>query len=455
MLVTTPQLLPCLARRSVRVPNSFSSVRDELLHRANYGELTADEAEAEAKRQGLEPFKRVPDPTDFDPTSESLWTLPMAVAWIAYRTLQAVRENWPAYCAECRDWHWRRWRNGPGGDVHEGWSLDQRGFPTLPHLEMRSILERIDGDIDGLRPLMPVKEARETLWTALGDSLLPATGVSRLGGGRKVIPAVDWIALRPLDSDHRDELGRPPVMDYADPLVPSRAVRHLWRPRREDRTTLPPLMAPSGDGYMPLSCAAQWIATEGGVIDFDPHEEAIWRAAFDQLLGAIASEKVRVVGLRSGGRELVPGHLFAGCLVDYPYAEASIEMIMSENVYLRSYPYVDDQHWRNGFDDALVSRHKDSWKQLMVEKGDVRGIWPFDRPGAPRSGVPGRPTSSHLLFAEMARRSSQGLLESSLAAESRFLSSWLSEHHKEMPQAKPKAVQEAIRARYWELRSQK
>lgn len=91
----------------------------------------------------------------------------------------------------------------------------------------------------------------------------------------------------------------------------------------------------------------------------------------------------------------------------------------------------------------------------MVEKGDVLKLWPFNRSAPPRSGVPGRPTSAHLVLAEMKRRSSQGSLETSLAAESRFLSNWLARHHADMPQAKPKAVQEAIRGRYWELRRQK
>ena len=36
-------------------------------------------------------------------------------------------------------------------------------------------------------------------------------------------------------NEHRDEVGREGVgIDYAEPLVPSQAVRHLWGPRRED-----------------------------------------------------------------------------------------------------------------------------------------------------------------------------------------------------------------------------
>src|SRR5690606_16231477 len=95
--------------------------RDSLLDRAKYGEITGDEADAEAKRLGLDPFARVPAPDDFDPMAEANWTLSMAVSWIAHRTAEAVREAWPAYRERCRHWFWRRWRNGPEGEVHEGW----------------------------------------------------------------------------------------------------------------------------------------------------------------------------------------------------------------------------------------------------------------------------------------------------------------------------------------------
>ena len=73
----------------------------------------------------------------------------------------------------------------------------------------------------------------------------------------------EWQSLLPR-SEHRDEVGRQGIQaDYVQPWVPAKAVKHLWPARREP-AKLPPLMTPDGDGFMPLYCAAQWIATRGG-----------------------------------------------------------------------------------------------------------------------------------------------------------------------------------------------
>ena len=46
-----------------------------------------------------------PPAADHDPTREPFWTPVMAVAWIVWRTLEAVREAWPEYVGRC--WIWR------------------------------------------------------------------------------------------------------------------------------------------------------------------------------------------------------------------------------------------------------------------------------------------------------------------------------------------------------------
>jgi hypothetical protein len=56
--------------------------RDAMVQR---GEMTPADAESEAKRQGLGKLASEPDPNDYDPMREPFWTLPMTVAWIAYR----------------------------------------------------------------------------------------------------------------------------------------------------------------------------------------------------------------------------------------------------------------------------------------------------------------------------------------------------------------------------------
>jgi hypothetical protein len=69
------------------------SRRDDLIGKVNHGTLSPEEAEAEATRLGLGPLAQRPDPAALDPMAEAYWSLPMAVAWLAYRTPEAVREN--------------------------------------------------------------------------------------------------------------------------------------------------------------------------------------------------------------------------------------------------------------------------------------------------------------------------------------------------------------------------
>jgi hypothetical protein len=420
--------------------------REDLFEELKFDRAKPDDAEAEAARRGWAPLAPEPDIADFDPMAEQQWTFPMAIAWISMRSVEAVRQAWSKYRERCPIWRRTDWRDGPGGEIHKGWLLYNREAATLLGVELHAIVARLDEA--GERPLIGVTEARSALWAVLQEGLLQATGVPRSGGGRIPIPATEWFSLQPHYSDHRDEVGRAGSgVDYAEPLVPSRGVRHLWGRRRE-ALVLPPLVPPEGDGYMPLGCAAQWIATEGGAVRFDPTDNSIWAPAFDQLLGALASEKVRVVGVRSGAREVVPGFQFAGCRVDYPFADPTIDLMMSETVYLRCYPYIDDEHWRDGFDDALISRHKNYWTQLMVEKGDVRERWPFAL--TPRgTGAPGRPPKSIFLIAdEFERRAANGECAPTLREEAGALLSWIKAAHPQRDRPVLKTIENRIRSAY-------
>jgi len=248
---------------------------------------------------------------------------------------------------------------------------------------------------------------------------------------------------------------------YRDILVPSVALRGFWRPESKKPLTLPQSMPPVGEGYMPLYCAAQWIATKGATIEFDPEDEAIWRAAYDELLSALASEKVRVVGTRNGQREVVPGFQFAGCPVDYPFTDAELEVLAGEALYLRSYPYLDEEHWRKGFNDALINRREDRWTHLMVEKGDVRARWPFfvsetDNEADLRSGMPGRPAKSrHLIEDEFRRRAAAGELADSLVLEAEGLLDWLRSAHPKYPRPSARTIENYIRDEYRRVRATK
>lgn len=110
--------------------------RDILIDRLKNGELKPEEAEAEAKKLGIEPLETRPDPAKFNPMKETYWTYPMILAWIARRSSDAVREQWNAFRSECWELHLQNWRLEANGAIHKGWILEQRKDASLSVLRI-------------------------------------------------------------------------------------------------------------------------------------------------------------------------------------------------------------------------------------------------------------------------------------------------------------------------------
>lgn len=425
--------------------------RDQLIERARYGKISGAEADAEVVRLGLGSLSCAPSPNEFRPEAETHWTLVMAVAWIAYLDLEKVREWSACYREECFDWHWRRWRVGPDGPIHEGWFLEQRIRPTLNLLGISGVIDRAEAG----KPLfMSISEAREALWIALREGFIAASGIDFKMGQRVNIPALEWHELVPVEGKGEIDEVRHGLLGagYRDVLVPSVAIRGFWRKPIKRVEELPPTVPPDGDGFMPLYCAAQWIATEGGLLEFPPNDPPRWREVYTALLAAITSERVCVVGLRSGEREVIAGHIFVSIQVDYPFEDPKFELMVGSELYLRSYPYSDEQHWRGGFDDALVQNREDKWTRLMVDKASIRQLWPFkaaDEVGDQRTGLAGRPGKSrHLIKDEFDRRAAENRLAPTLSDEAKVLLDWLIETHPKAPRPTVGVIKNNIRATY-------
>ena len=428
--------------------------RDELIDKVQHGKLTPEQAEAEALRLGLGlgPFARCPDPYSFDPMAEVWWSLPMAVGWIAWRSPDRVREYWDAYRQECWDWHFQKWRVGVDGPEYEGFFLEQRRPATLLRLYLAE--PYVAAGDDASEQVMSVKDAQHALWQALGEGLVLATGISAQSSERTLIPAHEWRDLGYFEERDKDVVrarkpGPLPCGGYEDVAFPRKGVMALWSEKLEKpEIRLPETVRPSGAGYMPLYCAAQWIATAGGAKKFHPLDVSVWESAYSDLLARLASEEIKVIGFREGMREPIPGYHFASCAVDYPFQDADFDLILSNELHLRSYPYLDEAHWRRGFDDALVDRRGHRWRRLMVLKSDVARFWPFGAAAPLRTGAPGRPTSMQLVEGELERRASDQLLEKSLAEQARVLESWLRETHPSQPRATKTTIENNIRGAF-------
>jgi hypothetical protein len=108
------------------------SLRDILIDRVR--QIEPEEAETEAIRAGLGPLATKPSPIEFDPKEMPWWTLPMALAWIAWRTGKYVQDHCSEYRENCLQWFPGTW-NVPSDDGTEFKQIN--GYESKPRLATR------------------------------------------------------------------------------------------------------------------------------------------------------------------------------------------------------------------------------------------------------------------------------------------------------------------------------
>jgi len=171
-----------------------------------------------------------------------------------------------------------------------------------------------------------VDRAWSILRQSLVDGSVPAFKVSVLCGNEEsvapeAIASLNWADLT------KDEYGL---------IVVCSTVMNRVFPSGSDPVAfmsdhIGPPVRPGGPGFMTLSDAAYWIATEGGTKRIVARDVSVWKGAFDELLSRIQSNDVQVVGRRHGLgiAEVIEGTKFAGVAVEYPYSEPSIKLMLN------------------------------------------------------------------------------------------------------------------------------
>ena len=310
--------------------------RDAIAEAVQYGRMTPSEAEAKLRELGLPPLAPDPDPSHFDPMGDRWWTLPMTIAWIAWRSVEEVIRASDAFRSQVSCWEQRRWTDGTS--IYDGFFLRSGAPANLRHLSIKESSHQTHATLP--KDAISITAAEALLWKALRANGIEAWGINSKTGERVRIPDGEWDDLEVQIEGDRDVVrfrkrrGRAEA-GYDDIKFSRVSIVALWPPRRsvEPAIGLPETVTPFGPGYMPLYCAAQWIATRGGTATFDPADVTIWEKAYAELLARISSNEVAVTGLGGGRREKLDGFLFASMPIDYPFSERHIDLMLGEELH--------------------------------------------------------------------------------------------------------------------------
>ena len=250
-------------------PQLHDLAREIMLGLAQDGLVRPDELEGMAKRWGQPPLQEAPDSSRFNPLEEAVWTLPMVLAWLVWRTPEAVRDEWDLYRTKC--WHWQSFsRRLPvnGGtswrEVH-GHELVDRRRASVRELSLAEAFDEANGETEFC---MSVKSAREVLWNSLAASVLAANATDA-DGNVVTIPPREWAYLElahTLDGPdyliNRQHSLQPAYMNLT---FARQDVVRLWKPltRAKVGSAGEPFEYPHQDRFWPLIAACIWIGAEG------------------------------------------------------------------------------------------------------------------------------------------------------------------------------------------------
>lgn len=372
-----------------------SKERERLLDAVFHGEMKPDDAEDEARRLGLRPLRDVPDPARFDPMTKPVWTLAMAISWISWRNVDAVRDAWDEYRGQC--WEWRKHQTklpsggGRGPGVYQGWALSPRYPATLNYLSTSEACDRVEGNA----PVLSVRDARAALWEALAGNQIVATAVECTSGRPLQIPSEEWTYLVPLVSNGlADQLcfeTRPGIAQYRDVTFGSADLRRLWS-APEMKPAVPGRSSPPGSyphtldvnaiksrPFLYLGEVVEWIICRGGTVD--SFEVAAKRDdAERELFDHLDKEKPEVWGYPAPNLPRIYERMPSGIW-------ARMNRGKSDDP---TFSPIDDSECREDGGSIAVGRQR--WDGVRISTGLVLEKWPMAiTPGdnaGPRSKPP-------------------------------------------------------------------
>jgi hypothetical protein len=444
------------------------SPRDLLIHRVRIGEITPEEAEAEAKQGGFGPIATKPSPIDFDPAQMPYWSLPMALAWIAWRHIQQVREHCAEYCENWLHWFPGSW-NVPTGDGLEfkridGHELRSSRQPTVVRLGFTesylSSTETLPSTCQ-----MSIAKAEKELFYALAAGRLVAA--AKDSAGKVVeIPQREWPYLRLFEEQESDVLKHD-ALDatpaFTEIELRREDLQRLWEEFLVQPYMIEPMARAGTAGYVSFCVALHWIMTKGGTAGKNLEDFDAWNDSVQQILPLISTGEIQVIGrpISGGSAQTISGETFAAVVVSHALKD-EFSIIVGDDPWIGCMPYIDQQHWSSDFNDKLyLSKFGPAtWTHLQVKKADVLREIKFDAGEEVRqpiytSGVPGRPTSMNLIRLEFEARYRRGDAAPSITSEAAALAEWLSRTHPEATPIKAKTIKNQLASEFRKRNAQK
>ena len=365
--------------------------RDILIDRARRGEITPDEAEHEAQRLGFGPLATKPDPGEFDPDQMPWWSLPMAVAWIAWRNSASVREHCAESAEKCIYWIPGSWNvpinNGTEFAHVDGYELKELGQPTVCRL---SLVEAYLTSTETLPPTtqMTVAKAEKQLFVALAAGRIAC--IAKDVTGKVVeIPQSEWPDLQLFEEGETDVLKHDALdhtATFSEIKLPRERLKQVWQEFLVEPYMIEPMMRSGTAGYVSLCSALHWIMTEAGRKSLRLEDTPLWDAAVGRLIPLISTGEVQVIGRDATGvPTAIDGVIFAGISVGHPLRDC---VIAGDNPRISCTPYVDEEHWRSDFNDYLYLNRSSlpSWTHLQVRRADVLRHITFESDASETSG---------------------------------------------------------------------
>jgi hypothetical protein len=216
-----------------------------------------------------------PPPERYDPDSLSHWSITMMVAWIIWREIDGVRNEWDDYRNECADWRFEGKASArakvagiamkhistgkltrlPGKlarlpkklrkDFQKGsWHLHQWPSSGWNRLYLRAISKNIREP--GQQAILPPQVAIDSLWLAGGEGRIKATALEyenakAFDGNPIEIPANHWPHLKRADdrSTGKAMLSADNGRVYREVLFLRLGVKELWPKSAENARIVP------------------------------------------------------------------------------------------------------------------------------------------------------------------------------------------------------------------------